>query len=265
MGSRGRRLLLVGALGSWGATVAAQLSTAFVRDPRRVTNTTVSLLTGAAWCFTARSSRATAATAALAGAASTGFAAEWIGTRTGKPFGEYAYSGRLTPAVGTVPVVVPLAWFAMGVPAYAAATAIVPATGAGFAPRTVARALLRAGVGACALTAWDLFLDPQMVHAGYWVWARRGSYHGIPRSNYVGWWLVSLLLMLLLEQRLGAHLSADASVHGLLGLYTSMTIVEIAGFLGPLEFNPSVAAIGGLSMGAICATAWWSLHRSGGL
>ena len=32
----------------------------------------------------------------------------------------------------------------------------------------------RVVVGAVALTAWDLFLDPQMVGEGYWRWARRG-------------------------------------------------------------------------------------------
>ena len=33
-------------------------------------------------------------------------------------------------------------------------------------------------LGAAALTAWDLFLDPQMTTEGYWRWARRGRYRG---------------------------------------------------------------------------------------
>jgi hypothetical protein len=46
--------------------------------------------------------------------------------------------------------------------------------------RTFARIVARV---AAALTAWDLFLDPQMVGEGYWTWERRGRYRDIPLSN----------------------------------------------------------------------------------
>ena len=38
-------------------------------------------------------------------------------------------------------------------------------------------------LGAAALTAWDLFLDPQMTAEGYWRWDRRGRYRGHPADQ----------------------------------------------------------------------------------
>ena len=82
--------------------------------------------------------------------------------RPGFPFGRYGYTGALRPQVAGVPAIVPLAWFAMALPAREAAHA---ALGPRSNPAT------RIVLGAAALTAWDLFLDPQMVGEGYWGWA----------------------------------------------------------------------------------------------
>ena len=89
---------------------------------------------------------------------------ERVGTRTGLPVGRYGYTDALRPQVGHVPVIVPLAWFAMGLPSREAAhAALGPASTPG----------RRLALGSAAMTAWDLFLDPQMVGEGYWAWARR--------------------------------------------------------------------------------------------
>ena len=92
-----------------------------------------------------------AGVAAVVTAAAT-TAVERVGTRTGLPFGRYEYTAALRPKVAGVPAIVPLAWFAMGLPAREAAHAAL-------GPRSTrgTRILL----GAAALTAWDLFLDPQ--------------------------------------------------------------------------------------------------------
>ncbi|MEO1058988.1 MAG: carotenoid biosynthesis protein, partial [Actinomycetota bacterium] len=79
---------------------------------------------------------------------------ERVGSTTGWPFGRYRYTGRLRPTIGGVPVIVPMAWFALGVPAREVASAVT---------QQPAR---RLAVGAAALTAWDAFLDPQMVGEG---------------------------------------------------------------------------------------------------
>ncbi len=77
--------------------------------------------------------------------------------QTGLPFGRYAYTDALRPQVAHVPAIVPLAWFGMGLPAREAAHA---ALGNRSTPAT------RIVLGSAAMTAWDLFLDPQMVGEG---------------------------------------------------------------------------------------------------
>ena len=113
-----------------------------------------------------------------------------LGTATGVPFGRYRYTGRLRAVVAGVPVVVPLAWWGMAVPAWEAASAAL-----GGCSRPAGRIAL----GAVALTAWDLFLDPQMTAEDYWRWQQPGAYRGIPLSNYAGWLLTSAAVMAMLE------------------------------------------------------------------
>ena len=133
---------------------------------------------------------------------------ERVGSTTGFPFGDYEYTGELQPTIGAVPVIVPLAWFAMGVPALEVGHAVRSgfstrrSTGSGRSARRergvgVVVAVL---VGAAALTAWDLFLDPQMVEAGYWRWAVDGAYEGIPLSNYAGWLGTGIVVLAVLDR-----------------------------------------------------------------
>ena len=165
---------------------------------------------------------------AVAGATAVGVAVEAIGIRTGLPFGEYRYTDRLQPQVLGVPVVVALAWAGMGLPAWAVAGRLVCSTAA------------RIAVGAVALTAWDLFLDPQMVAEGFWVWPGGGFYRGIPLSNYFGWLLVSAVLMTVFAVTApGARSRVSVSA------YLLMAVMEVLGFL--LFFgDPLVALVGGV-------------------
>jgi len=113
---------------------------------------------------------------------------ELVGSNTGVPFGTYDYSTLLQPQIVGVPLVVPFAWFAMAIPA----REVVRALGA-------RRGWQRVLFGAAALTAWDVFLDPQMVAEGYWLWATDGWYRGIPLTNYVGWMIGGAVVMTILE------------------------------------------------------------------
>lgn len=188
-----------------------------------------------------------AATAAAATAAAT-TAVERIGTQTGVPFGRYAYTPALRPQVLHVPVIVPLAWFAMGLPAREAAHAALAERS------TPTRRIV---LGAAALTAWDLFLDPQMVGEGYWVWARRGLYRGIPLGNFAGWFLTSLGVMVALEALLPPSTYDDgfADADGaLVGEYTFMGVMETIGFARYFR-EPVVAVVGGLGMLPVAGAA----------
>ena len=106
-----------------------------------------------------------------------GWFAEFIGSRTGIPFGKYHYTARLQPQVGNVPVVIPFAWLMMLPPSWAAAHAVVPD----------AHPLVTAAVGAFAFTAWDVYLDPHLVRWEFWTWNESGRYLGIPLKNFFGW------------------------------------------------------------------------------
>lgn len=175
-----------------------------------------------------------------------GLVAEAVGLATGVPFGSYAYTGTLGPEVLGVPVVVPLAWAMMAWPALVVGRALA------------ARGVSVVVVGALALAAWDLFLDPQMVGAGHWVWRDPEPglplVPGIPLSNYLGWLLVSLLVVGALhlalraghEREPGADpVSAPASAL-YLWVYASSVLAHLV-FFG----LPGSALVGGVLMGLV--------------
>jgi len=170
---------------------------------------------------------------------------ERVGTATGLPFGHYAYTRALQPQVAHVPAIVPLAWFALGLPARETAHA---ALGPRSSPAT------RIALGSAALTAWDLFLDPQMVGEGYWKWARHGAYRGIPLSNYLGWFVTGLAVMALLEAALPPADDAGDADAALVGEYAYMATMETIGFARYFR-DPVVAVVGGLGMLPIAVTA----------
>jgi uncharacterized membrane protein len=170
---------------------------------------------------------------------------ERVGTETGVPFGRYAYTRSLQPQIAHVPVIVPLAWFAVGVPAREAAHAAL-----GDRSTRVTRVAL----GSAALTAWDLFLDPQMVGEGYWTWVRRGVYRGIPLMNFLGWFATGLGVMALLEATLPPSAEARNADGALVGEYTYMGVMETIGFARYFR-DPVVAVVGGLGMLPIGAAA----------
>ena len=175
-------------------------------------------------------------------------AVERFGTLTGVPFGRYAYTGALQPQVAHVPVIVPMAWFAMSLPARETAHAALGEQS------TMAK---RIALGSAAMTAWDLFLDPQMVGEGYWAWARRGVYRGIPLSNFVGWFITGLGVMAMLEAMLptaDATNERTASDPHLVGTYGYMAAMETLGFARYFR-DPVVAAVGGCAMVPVAVTA----------
>lgn len=111
-----------------------------------------------------------------------GYASEVLGTRTGFPFSPYSYTDVLQPQLLDVPILIPLAWGMMAFPAWRVGELLAD----GWIPRAILAAL--------ALTAWDVALDPQMVGLGFWSWPEGGAYAGIPLQNFVGWFLVGLLV-----------------------------------------------------------------------
>ena len=174
-----------------------------------------------------------------------GLAAEAVGVATGVPFGEYRYTGTLGPQLLDVPVAVPLAWTMMAWPALLAARLLAGECSS----RWVTIAL-----GAWLLASWDLFLDPQMVAAGHWVWRSPDpsfpGIPGVPLTNYAGWLLVSAVLVAVLHTVVPQHRGRreEHLVPAVLLVWTWLgSTLANAVFFG----RPAVAGYGFVAMGAV--------------
>jgi hypothetical protein len=186
-----------------------------------------------------------------------GLLVEAVGVATGYPFGAYSYSDALGPKVLGVPLVIPLAWTWMAWPAWLVAGIVV-------GPSAV-----RVPVAGLALASWDLFLDPQMVAAGYWAWRdprpALSGVPGIPISNYLGWLVVATALVAVLRQwsiwshPAGPDGTISTSVMVVLYLWTYASgVLAHAAFLG----LPWSALWGGIGMGLVAVPLAVKLARS---
>ena len=177
-----------------------------------------------------------------------GLLAEAVGTATGIPFGQYDYAGSLGWKLLGVPVVIPLAWAMFAYPCLLVGQ------------RLTRNPLAAAAVGGAALASWDLFLDPQLVEAGQWrftdVQLALPGAPGIPISNYLGWLLVAVVMLGVL-QLLGRR-AADDRVPAALFLWTyASSVLANAAFFG----RPAVALTGGIGMGLVAVPYALSLRR----
>jgi putative membrane protein len=205
------------------------------------------------------------------------YLAELLGSSTGFPFGKYHYTDILQPQIAGVPLLIPLAWFMMLPPAWAIAKIIVGETpnlnhevhkGAprktflfsflGVAPARLAFSagswLIFALLSSLAFTAWDLFLDPQMVSFGFWVWEIPGQYFGIPLSNYVGWIVVSAVITLIANPK-------DLPVGPLALVYVLTWILQAIG-QGIFWSQPGPAIVGFIGSGVFVSLAFWRNRKT---
>ena len=179
-----------------------------------------------------------------------GWTIEAVGTATGLPFGEYFYTDRLGWSIADVPVLIPMAWAMIAYPIYA----LVERTNW----NRPARIVLSSGV----LASWDLFLDPQMVAEGHWIWLNPEpslpGIPGIPLSNFFGWIVAALILMSLLTLILPVqqNVTVKQPVAALLWIYVG-NIVANAIFLDRI----TVALVGALGMGVPLAILFARLRR----
>lgn len=177
-----------------------------------------------------------------------GFLAEVIGVATGFPFGEYAYSGGLGWALLDVSIIVPFAWLMLAYPSWWMAAYIIRGIGK---VKTAARILL----GAWGLTTWDIFLDTQMVNAGNWGWAHPEpsliGTPGIPLTNYLGWLVVSVLMMTFIE--LVTRMYTKNTYETQPVLYAVYLWTYIGSIIANLTFfnSPMIAVTGGVLMGTV--------------
>lgn len=142
-----------------------------------------------------------------------GFAAEVSGVHTRVPFGAYEYTDALGPKVFGVPLVMAFAWMTL----------------AGYVKQMLARFRLAAWVeivvAAAWLTAFDLLIDPLASNQlGYWRWAERGAYFGVPLKNFAGWFAVSLIAFAVLRKKFEARQTASLTGLSIILFFTLLAL-----------------------------------------
>jgi uncharacterized membrane protein len=234
------------------ALIGLQIGYPLTAGTARATLVVVTVLVGCGWAvghaWTTQGVRVAGALVAVG--AGGGLLVEAVGVRTGVVFGHYAYTGALGPRLFGVPLVIPLAWAWMAWPAWLVAT------------RLVAGPLARVLVAGWALAAWDLFLDPQMVAAGYWHWAHpHPGLGGAPLHNYLGWLVVALVMMAVFAVLAGRPAPDPHRAAPMYALYLwtyASSVLAHAVFLG----LPTSALAGALGMGLVAVPLAAALLRS---
>jgi len=187
----------------------------------------------------------------LAGLAAVVLSATWaiekVGVTSGWLFGHYVYTKSLQPQLAGVPILIPLAWLMMLAPAWAVASAILaqrPASpGWGYRLRFAA-------LSGLAFTAWDLYLDPQMVARVLWLWDAPSGYFGIPWLNYLGWWCSATLLTLIVMPG-----RRELPRLRLMIIYSLTWLFQVVG-LGLFWGQPGPALCGFAAMGVFAILGW---------
>ena len=172
--------------------------------------------------------------------------AEALGHTTGIPFGAYHYTDTLQPQIFGVPALIPLAWFMLLPSSWAMGQIIV---GERDSWQKHAAFIV---MSALALTAWDLFLDPQMVAWNFWQWDVDGIYFGIPLSNYFGWFVVAAFVTAIIRPA-PLKMMPLALIYGVVWFLQSFGQAFFWGQIGPAIF-------GCIAMGGIMVVAY--LRRS---
>lgn len=244
------------------ATVLAQVAYPLVAADtlRWLTIATVLLFAGACVLHAAATRGALWAASLVLLTGGISLAAEAVGVRTGVPFGSYEYASTLGPKVLDVPVIVPLAWVMMAYPCLLLGRRLSRAA-ARRGRRATPSIVVTVFTSALTLASWDLFLDPQMVAAGHWRWhdptPALPAVPGIPLTNYAGWIVVSLVLMLVLDLLLPVGQREPEAVPGALLAWTwAGSVVGNAVFFD----RPAVAWWGGIAMGLLVVPylySWW--------
>jgi putative membrane protein len=159
---------------------------------------------------------------------------ENLSIQTGFPFGHYHYTGD--GKIFQVPWFIGPAYLATGYLAWVVATVLLGDV------RRDSPWLITIGtpvVGAFAMTAWDLSLDPGTSTIDQrWIWADGGGFFGVPLVNFLGWTFTVYLFMqvfALYLRRRGPLATADpgqtsaSDLQGVL-LYAATTISFFVNF-----------------------------------
>lgn len=129
-------------------------------------------------------------------AAAVGFIAEFFGLKYGQFFGTfYTYRPQLT--FFTVPVQVLLYWAVFIYIGYSMTNSFLLWL---HIKKPLAKLhngwllMLTILIDGLLVLAIDLFMDPLEVRLGAWSWIQGGPYFGVPLGNFIGWFIVAILV-----------------------------------------------------------------------
>ena len=199
-----------------------------------------------------------------------GWFAEEMGANYGWFFGSYDYTPVLGPQLGSVPVVIPLMWFALSYIGYVMANLIVwqvPADG----PTSIRRSIVMALLAALIVTAYDLGVDPYMVYKlKAWIMVKHdGWWFGETLQGFAGWMLVACSIVLVfrlllrrLSRRTGTHPAPSTRTRDVLvplGLYGALMLFEATQGV-PVETRTLALFVMGMPLlCALCGLYRWQL------
>jgi putative membrane protein len=131
-----------------------------------------------------------------------GILVEIIGTSTGWLFGEYAYGVVLGPGIFSVPFIIGINWFIIIYCCGVSIQMLLTRLTAKLSEQTglPAKSIQTLSVvidGATLAVILDWLIEPVAVELGYWKWLQTGD---IPFYNYVCWFIISMVLLLLFKR-----------------------------------------------------------------
>jgi putative membrane protein len=128
---------------------------------------------------------------ALLGLTLYAYAIEFVGLRTGLPYGDFSYEIALGPMLGgELPLGLPVFFLPLVLNSYLLCLLLLG--------ERADSALVRLPAVIAAVVAVDLVLDPAAVALGFWSYAG-GGYYGVPLTNYAGWVLSATVATLVVD------------------------------------------------------------------
>ncbi len=128
---------------------------------------------------------------------------EIAGVQYGIVFGgRYIYSENIQPSFMGVPWLIPLIWAGFiycGYTIVASFSIWISNGKQSHNQRKFFRNVIFAAASAITVLAIDVMMEPLQVNAGNWRWLDEGYYYDIPSGNFLGWFLVAFVSVLIFK------------------------------------------------------------------
>lgn len=190
----------------------------------------------------------------------TGFIFEVIGVNLNMFFGgEYYYSSEhFGPLLWQVPIVIALYWAVFIYSGYSITNSFLawikkvkPTVKDKLRFNSLLALFFMVVIDAAIVVGLDLFMDPILVDSGAWTWVNGGDYFGVPIGNFIGWFVVVLIVTAIFRiiEYFWPQQKSKLSQESLLIPVFGWGTICVVFFLAALEIQlPALAMIGLLVM-----------------